>query len=152
MADGLRRLSDGLREKSADEILRDVRRVARENPTLFIAGSIAVGFGIARFARASAPRQTAQRDRPSPAGGSERAGGTRWTDADSAVPGTAARPATGNDTVDTAAPAGLGGAAPGPSATADAISARAGAAASDTATERPDIASSTDTFSGSRQP
>jgi hypothetical protein len=33
MAGGLRSLSDGLREKSADQILRDVRRVARDNPT-----------------------------------------------------------------------------------------------------------------------
>lgn len=54
MADSMTRLSDGLRNKSADEILRDVSRIARENPTLFIAGSIAVGFGLTRFARASA--------------------------------------------------------------------------------------------------
>jgi hypothetical protein len=152
MADGLRRLSDGLREKSADEILHDVRRVARENPTLFIAGSIAIGFGIARFARASASAEAepARDDRSS---GNER---SRWTADDSAVPGTSARPATGNDTIDTTAPDGLTGAipaAPGPSAsTADAISARAGAAASDATTGRPDIPSSTDTFSGSKQP
>ena len=42
MAGSLGRMADGLREKSADEILHDVRRIARENPTLFIAGSIAV--------------------------------------------------------------------------------------------------------------
>ena len=54
MASGLGRMADGLREKSADEILHDVRRIARENPTLFIAGSIAIGFGLTRFARASA--------------------------------------------------------------------------------------------------
>lgn len=153
MAQSLRRLSDGLREKSADQILHDVRRVARENPTLFIAGSIAIGFGIARFARASAPQGTASDDRlPS----SERTGRTRWTGDDSAVIGTTARPATGNDTIDTTSPDGLTGAipaAPGPSAsTADAISARAGAAASDTTTGRQDVPSSTDTFSGSRQP
>ncbi|UGB36813.1 hypothetical protein [Frateuria soli] len=54
MAGSLGRMADGLREKSADEILHDVRRIARENPTLFIAGSIAIGFGLSRFARASA--------------------------------------------------------------------------------------------------
>jgi hypothetical protein len=152
MANGLSRMADGLREKSADEILRDVRRIARENPTLFIAGSIAIGFGITRFARASAPG-AADRDRPSHVATSERA---RWTDADSAVPGTTAQPAEGSDSLDTP-PGGLTGAipaAPGPSATtADAISARAGAAASDDATTGGlDIPSSTDTLRGRNQP
>ena len=159
MASGLGRLSDGLREKSADQILRDVRRVARENPTLFIAGSIAIGFGITRFARASAPspadRGQAGLDRPSPAATSERSGRTRWTDPDASVPGTTARPATGNDTIDTTSPGGLTGAipaVPGPSAsTADAISARAGASASDT-TGGTGSPSSTDTRSGRTQP
>lgn len=154
MANGLSRMADGLREKSADEILRDVRRIARENPTLFIAGSIAIGFGITRFARASASGQ-ADRDQPSRLATGER---TRWTDADSAVPGTTARPAEGSDGVDIdSPPGGLTGAipaAPGPAAsTADAISARAGAAASDDATTGgPDIRSSTDTLRGRNQP
>ena len=153
MAQSLHRLSDGLREKSADQILHDVRRVARENPTLFIAGSIAIGFGIVRFERASAPQETASGERL-PA--STRAAHTRWTGDDSAVPGTTARPATGNETIDTTAPDGLAGAvpaSPGPSATtADAISARAGAAASDATAGRTDVPSSTETFSGSKQP
>lgn len=55
MADSMSQLSDGLRNKSVDEILHDVRQVARDNPTLFLAGSIAIGFGLTRFARASAP-------------------------------------------------------------------------------------------------
>lgn len=157
MASGLGRLSDSLREKSADEILRDVRRVARDNPTLFIAGSIAIGFGITRFARAAASSAaSSETERSSTAATSERAGRTRWTDADSAVPGTTARPATGNDTVDTTSPGGLTGAipaVPGPSAsTADAISARAGASASDSTTDRRDVPPSTDTFSGRTQP
>jgi len=162
MANGLGRLADGLREKSADDILRDVRRVARDNPTLFIAGSIAIGFGIARFARASSapdsdqPGSSASSGRSSASHrqssvASERTA-TRWTDPDSAVPGTAARPATGNDTVDTIAPDDLIGAipaAPGPSAsTADAISARAGAAASDPTTGGRSTPSSTDTPRG----
>jgi len=154
MASGLGRMADGLREKSADEILRDVRRIARENPTLFIAGSIAIGFGLTRFARASASSPTG-RGQFSSTATSERTGNTRWTDADAAVPGTTARPATGNDTIDTTAPGGLTGAipaAPGPSAsTADAISARAGAAASDE-TSGLGSPSSTDTLSGRNQP
>jgi hypothetical protein len=36
--------------------MRDVRRLAQRNPTLFIAGSIAVGFGLSRFAKASGQR------------------------------------------------------------------------------------------------
>lgn len=155
MAGSLGRMADGLREKSADEILHDVRRIARENPTLFIAGSIAIGFGLTRFARASA-HNTADREPRSYPATSERAGTTRWTDADAAVPGTTARPATGNDTIDTAAPGGLTGAipaVPGPSAsTADAISARAGAAASDDIDDRQDGLSSTDTLRGRNQP
>jgi hypothetical protein len=150
MASSLGRLSDGLREKSADQILHDVRRVARENPTLFIAGSVAIGFGIARFARASASGGTL-RGGQSPS--NEPSTRTRWTDPDASVPGTTARPATGNDTIDTTSPGGLTGvipAAPGPSAsTADAISARAGAAASDTPIGTP---SPTDTFSGRTEP
>lgn len=53
MADGMTRFADGLRHKSGDEIARDVGRIARENPALFIAGSVAIGFGLSRFARAS---------------------------------------------------------------------------------------------------
>lgn len=45
--------SSTLRTKSGDEILRDVGRMAQENPALFVAGSVAIGFGLARFARAS---------------------------------------------------------------------------------------------------
>lgn len=53
LADGMSRFSAGLREKSADEMVRDVGRTAREHPALFLAGSLAVGFGMSRFARAS---------------------------------------------------------------------------------------------------
>lgn len=56
MAQGMVRLSDNLRGKSVDELFQDVNRLARDNPTLFIAGSIALGFGLTRFARASGRR------------------------------------------------------------------------------------------------
>lgn len=147
MAQGLGRLSDGLREKSADQILRDVGRIARENPALFIGGSIAIGFGIARFARASAP--SSQTGTSSSIGGGSTYGGTssyggastrggstadEWMsggrtgsslstgEGDSAVPGLASSPATGNDTIDTIAPSGsvtgTTGSIPGPAASA----------------------------------
>ena len=53
MAARMTSFSSTLRTKSGDEILRDVSRVARENPALFVTGSVAIGFGLARFARAS---------------------------------------------------------------------------------------------------
>ncbi len=53
LAEGMGKLSAALRDKSGDEILRDVQRVAREHPALFLAGSVALGLGAARFARAS---------------------------------------------------------------------------------------------------
>lgn len=44
-------ISSGLREKSADDLMRDAKSMARKNPALFIAGSVAIGLGIARLAR-----------------------------------------------------------------------------------------------------
>lgn len=55
VADGLGNFAGSLRGKSADELLQQVGRLARDNPALFITGSIALGFGLSRFLRASAP-------------------------------------------------------------------------------------------------
>lgn len=55
-AGGMHGLADNLRNKNADELLREATRMARQNPGLFIAGSIAIGLGISRFARASGNR------------------------------------------------------------------------------------------------
>ncbi len=49
-------LADNLRGKSVDELVGEVNRLARNNPGLFIAGSVALGFGLTRFARASSNR------------------------------------------------------------------------------------------------
>jgi hypothetical protein len=54
LADGIGEVADSLRSKSVDDLLRDLRGMAERNPAMLIAGSIAVGFGITRFARASA--------------------------------------------------------------------------------------------------
>lgn len=54
IADSVASLANGLRHKSVDELVHDVEAIARKNPTLFIAGSLAIGLGIGRFARASA--------------------------------------------------------------------------------------------------
>lgn len=53
LASRIGQLSSTLRTKSIDEVFHDVGRMARENPALFVAGSLAIGFGISRFARAS---------------------------------------------------------------------------------------------------
>lgn len=56
LADGMARVASGLREKSGDDLVREVGRLARENPTVFVAGAVALGFGLTRFGRASARR------------------------------------------------------------------------------------------------
>lgn len=53
MAQGIGSFADSLRQKNMDELLHEAREVARRNPALFIAGSIAIGFGLSRFAKAS---------------------------------------------------------------------------------------------------
>ncbi len=54
MADSMSTLSQGLREKSADEIMHDVKRLAKENPAIVVGSAVAIGFGLARLARAKA--------------------------------------------------------------------------------------------------
>ncbi|AHL74696.1 hypothetical protein CH92_06120 [Stutzerimonas stutzeri] len=58
MAQSMVKLSEDLRGKSVDELFQDVNQLARNNPGLFIAGSVALGFGLTRFARASSKRAT----------------------------------------------------------------------------------------------
>lgn len=53
IADSVASVASSLRNKSVDELVHEVEAIARKNPTLFLAGSLAVGLGIGRFARAS---------------------------------------------------------------------------------------------------
>lgn len=55
-ADSISTLAQSLRNKNVDELVSDVEKLAREHPALFIGGSIALGLGIARFAKASSNR------------------------------------------------------------------------------------------------
>lgn len=50
-------LAERLRSRSIDDIVDDVRNLARRNPTIFIAGSIAIGLLGARFLKATARRE-----------------------------------------------------------------------------------------------
>lgn len=81
MADGLRRLSGGLRSQGAEQVLRDAQRLAREHPALLIAGGIAAGLGLAQLTRASLAEAAALGDRSEMA---EPAGRNYQTDAGTA--------------------------------------------------------------------
>jgi hypothetical protein len=52
MAESMSGLAGNLRGKSAEQLLHDGAELARSNPALFIAGSIALGFGLSRFLKA----------------------------------------------------------------------------------------------------
>lgn len=57
LADGISGLSSNLRSKNTDELISDASRLARNNPGLFLLGSVAVGFGLSRIAKANRPPQ-----------------------------------------------------------------------------------------------
>ena len=56
IADRVNGLAEGLRGKSVDQLIDDAKAIARRNPALFIAGSVAIGIGLSRFVKASACR------------------------------------------------------------------------------------------------
>ncbi|MEH3022067.1 MAG: hypothetical protein PGN19_04915 [Pseudomonas oryzihabitans] len=58
MAQSLTGLADDLRGKSAEQLLHQAGTLARENPALFLTGSIAIGFGLSRFLKASSQPDT----------------------------------------------------------------------------------------------
>jgi hypothetical protein len=62
IAQGMSTFADDLRGKSAEELLHKAGKLAQDNPALFIAGSIALGFGLSRFLRASSPDIAASTD------------------------------------------------------------------------------------------
>lgn len=55
-AESMYELADKLRGKSIEDLIQQAGRLAHDNPTLFLAGSVALGFGLMRFARASSSR------------------------------------------------------------------------------------------------
>lgn len=52
----MRQLAGGLRERDVDEFARELTSFARQHPGAFLAGSVALGFGISRFFKASTQR------------------------------------------------------------------------------------------------
>ncbi|MBX8531345.1 hypothetical protein K5D32_16865 [Pseudomonas cichorii] len=55
IARGLNGLAEKLRGKNTDELLQDAGKLARDNPMLFIGGSVALGLGLSRLLKASLP-------------------------------------------------------------------------------------------------
>ena len=53
-----------LQKKSASDLAHDAQKLAKENPTGFLLGSIALGFGLSRFAKASSARAGASHAEP----------------------------------------------------------------------------------------
>jgi hypothetical protein len=52
----MRQLAGGLRERDVEEFARELGSMARRNPGVFLAGSVALGFGVSRFFKASPPQ------------------------------------------------------------------------------------------------
>ena len=69
MAESISGLAGNLRGKSAEQLLHDGADLARNNPALFIAGSIALGFGLSRFLKAGAAPAATYSDTDDPAAG-----------------------------------------------------------------------------------
>lgn len=65
----MRQLAGGLREADVAEFTGELAQLARRNPGVFLAGSVALGFGIARVFKARAPAQWARPSEGMPAGG-----------------------------------------------------------------------------------
>ncbi len=82
LAESMSKLSGSLRDKSGDEIVREIGELAREHPAVFITGSIAIGLGLARFARASQRHTTASSDTPDRGSSLSRNGSPQTGDAE----------------------------------------------------------------------
>lgn len=54
LSSNLANAAERLEGRSVDQLANDAKRLARDNPALFMLGSIAVGFGLSRFFKASA--------------------------------------------------------------------------------------------------
>lgn len=56
MAELMRRFAGGLREHEIEEFAGQLASFARRNPASFLAGSVALGFGVSRFLKATSTR------------------------------------------------------------------------------------------------
>lgn len=56
MASIMKRFAGGLRERDIEEFAGELASFARRNPASFLAGSVALGFGVSRFLKATSQR------------------------------------------------------------------------------------------------
>ncbi len=56
-ANSIKTLADNLSNRGIDELGTDAIKLARQNPTLFLLGSVGFGFALSRFIKASADRE-----------------------------------------------------------------------------------------------
>lgn len=57
LASMMRQLAGGLRENDIETFAKELASFARRNPGAFLAGSVALGFGLSRFMKASSHRE-----------------------------------------------------------------------------------------------
>ncbi len=56
LGEGMSTFAERLQNRNVEQLTEDARTLARDNPTAFLLGSVAVGFGLSRFFKASAER------------------------------------------------------------------------------------------------
>jgi hypothetical protein len=61
LAGSMKNFADNLRQRNLDELVNDTQQLARNNPTLFLMGSVAVGIALSRFLKASSQRSGGSR-------------------------------------------------------------------------------------------
>ena len=61
-ANSIKTLADTLNTRSIDELGTDALSLARKNPTLFLLGSVAMGFALSRFVKASSEGHEKEKD------------------------------------------------------------------------------------------
>lgn len=59
LAGSMKDFAESLRQRNLDELVKDTQQLARNNPTLFLMGSVAVGIALSRFLKASTQRSGA---------------------------------------------------------------------------------------------
>jgi hypothetical protein len=65
LAGSMKNFAESLRQRNLDELVKDTQQLARNNPTLFLMGSVAVGIALSRFLKASNQRSDASRNNDS---------------------------------------------------------------------------------------
>ncbi len=53
IASGLSEYAERLEKRTAEDLIQDLVRLARQNPTLFVLGSVGIGLALSRFLKAS---------------------------------------------------------------------------------------------------